>query len=85
LAWLIRARLGGIDGRRVTNALIRIGLASAVMGVALWGLTQLHIGSEFVVTATGIVAGGVVYGGTAWLLRAEELRGIFTLLRKRTP
>ena len=37
LLWVLRRRLGGLDGRRVTSSLVRITLASIIMGLAAWG------------------------------------------------
>ena len=85
LAWLIRGRLGGIEGRRVWRALLRSGLAAAAMGLALFGLLQLPIDSAPLIAAAGIALGAVVYGGAALLLRAEELRGVAHMLRGRKP
>ena len=36
LLWLLRARLGGLDGRRVGSSFMRIGAASIFMGAAAW-------------------------------------------------
>ena len=36
LLWLLARRLGGLDGRRVVQAFVKIAVASAVMGVAAW-------------------------------------------------
>lgn len=36
LLWLLRARLGGLDGRRVALSLLKISLASATMGAAAY-------------------------------------------------
>jgi len=83
LAWLIRKRLNGIEGRRVGNALMRSGLAASAMGLALFGLMRLPIDSALVLGAGGIVVGGMVYGGVALLLRADEPRGVIQLIRRR--
>jgi putative peptidoglycan lipid II flippase len=37
LLWVLRSRLGGIDGRRICVSFARIGMASLVMGLAAWG------------------------------------------------
>jgi putative peptidoglycan lipid II flippase len=37
LLWILRGRLGGLDGRRVTLAFAKISIASVLMGVAAWG------------------------------------------------
>ena len=37
LLWILRRRLGGLDGRRIASSLMRIIVASAIMGIAAWG------------------------------------------------
>ena len=37
LLWVLRKRLGGLDGRRVASSLARITMASLIMGLAAWG------------------------------------------------
>jgi putative peptidoglycan lipid II flippase len=37
LLWVLRRRLGGLDGRRVALATGKIAIASAIMGLAAWG------------------------------------------------
>jgi len=44
LLWVLRSRLGGIDGRRITSSFARIGAASLVMGAAAWA-TDAAIGA----------------------------------------
>ena len=80
LLWLLRTRLGGIDGKRVAVALIKISAAGAIMGaVALWispRITELLPGSGelmravrvAIVIATALVA----LVASARLLRIEE-------------
>jgi putative peptidoglycan lipid II flippase len=36
LLWLLRRRLGGLDGRRIATSLLKIVVASIVMGLAAW-------------------------------------------------
>jgi putative peptidoglycan lipid II flippase len=36
LLWLLRRRLGGLDGRRIATSLLKIVIASIVMGLAAW-------------------------------------------------
>jgi putative peptidoglycan lipid II flippase len=40
LFWLLRGRLEGIDGRRVTIALVKILAASIVMALVAWGIER---------------------------------------------
>jgi peptidoglycan biosynthesis protein MviN/MurJ (putative lipid II flippase) len=40
LFWLLRGRLNGVDGRRVTVALVKILIASIVMAIVAWGIQR---------------------------------------------
>jgi len=42
LLWLLRGRLGGLDGRRISVAILKILAASIVMGIAAW-FTDLEL------------------------------------------
>ncbi len=80
LFWLLRGRLHGVDGRRVTVALAKILIASIVMSVAAWAinheLTILWTGDRAIqrIVRVGLAVGGGL--GTlvvmARLLRLEE-------------
>jgi putative peptidoglycan lipid II flippase len=80
LLWLLRGRLGGIDGRSIATAFVKIAAASAAMAVAVvaaheafslyWpapGFLQRLVG-----VGTAIATGLVVLAFAARLLRIEE-------------
>ena len=80
LLWLLRGRLDGIEGRRVSIALTKIGVASVAMGgaahlIAVWLPAHLP-GGGFVwraVALTAAISGGVlVLMASARLLRIAE-------------
>ncbi|SFR67301.1 putative peptidoglycan lipid II flippase [Agromyces sp. CF514] len=86
-AWLLRRRLGTLDGRRIAIALGRSALAlilPAIAGVALLvalgGLTSggyavsSFVGSLVSMVIIGVVMSGLYFGGL-WLLRSPEFRG----------
>lgn len=93
LLLLLSRRLGGLDGRRVLSALIKITLASLVMGaVAWWVEGRLHdlmpdpaLASRLVRLAGSIAAGVGALALMAAALRLEEftivLRRLVTRLR----
>ena len=92
LLWLLHARLGGLDDRRVLSSLARIALASLVMGmtaIAVNGaLERLWVsGDTFVYQATRllltIASALLVLGLSAHLLRIREFRDALTLVAKR--
>jgi putative peptidoglycan lipid II flippase len=88
LAWQLRARLDGVDGRRMLRSLARITAAAAVPAVlAAWALTRLPDPATLGVAARlGLVAAGGA-GGLALLvvmlrlLRVEELGMVTEVVR----
>ena len=80
LLWLLRRRLGGLDGRRVFVSLGKIGVASALMGVAahlmlLWLAGLTPAGGELakiVRVAGSITVALLVLAASARLLRIQE-------------
>jgi putative peptidoglycan lipid II flippase len=80
LLWLLRGRLGGLDGRRITASLVRIGAASAVMGLAVWATdTALATWSPArsmsvmaLRVASSIVVGLLVLDASARVMHAQE-------------
>lgn len=82
LVWLLRARLGGLEGRRLLAATVKISIASAAMGLAAyltagWLTTVLPGDGEVAKAVRVFGAIGVALltlGGAAQLLRIEEFR-----------
>ena len=80
LLWLLRGRLGGLDGRRVFTSLAKITLASAAMGLAaawtlgwLTGLTPRGGELAKAVRVAGAIAIALlVLAASARLLRIQE-------------
>jgi putative peptidoglycan lipid II flippase len=81
----------GFDISRMTASAMRIAVASAVMGLVVWGTTRAtqHLvdASSIARQALGLVipvaVGGVVYVGAAILLRVEELSFLRSLLTRK--
>ena len=89
---LLRRRLGQLQGGRLFSTVVRIGIASAVMGMAAWGLhawlaAGLLSGDAFVmqVLRVGISIGVamVVLAGAAKVLRVEEFDEAFGRIVRR--
>ncbi|MGH9117538.1 MAG: murein biosynthesis integral membrane protein MurJ [Acidimicrobiales bacterium] len=80
-------RVGGIHGRRLAASLARLTLAAAVMGVAVWVVTRTvggPTGGEAVLQVTvAVVVGVAVYAAALLLLRADEIGGLRSRLRRR--
>ena len=88
LLWLLRKRLGGIDGRSVWGTLLRSTVGAAVMAIVLKLWAQQ--GSLFppalqnlIVAVGGIMLGIVTYCLVSWLLRSEELALVIAMVRSR--
>jgi putative peptidoglycan lipid II flippase len=67
LLWVLRGRLGGIDGRRVAVSLAKIGAASIAMGLAAWA-TDAAIAAWLPSHATAVFALRVVSSITVGLV-----------------
>jgi putative peptidoglycan lipid II flippase len=91
LLWLLRDRIGGIDGRRITIAFLKILIASIAMGLAArfavgW-LEHAVSGSSTIVRAlrvgTAIGIGIAVLVASARLLRIAEFDEAFSRVLRR--
>jgi putative peptidoglycan lipid II flippase len=91
LLWLLHSRLGGLDDRRVLSSLIRILIASLLMGIAaaavdgilrtwLAGDTFTRQAARLLLT---IVSALFVLGLSAHVLRIREFRDAFAMIAKR--
>jgi putative peptidoglycan lipid II flippase len=91
LLWLLRRRLGGLEGRRVLIAFAKIAAASAAMGLAArftayWLATIIppaHFISRALHLGAAIIVGVVVLVAAARLLRLEEFDEAFSRVLKR--
>lgn len=91
LLWLLRRRLHGLDGRRVTTTLLKIGGASAVMAVATVGASRWLEGAvpglgtvpRLVQVFGAIGAGLVTLAAASRVLRIAEFdEAVATVLRR---
>ena len=91
LLWLLRRRLGGLDGRVLGIAVLKISIASAAMGAAAYlsaaWLTQVLPGhGELVRAARVFIPIGIalaVLAASAQLLRIEEFKAATLRVRSR--
>lgn len=88
-ARVLSRRIGGLDGRKVSKAALRICASGMAMGVVTWGVAEI---CDDVVTGTGalaqlvavaipVVAGAASYLGFAAIFKVEELglvKGLFS-------
>lgn len=77
LLWLLRRRLGGLEGRSLLSGAVRMSLAAVVMGAAVAGvLAVVPAGAVWLRALAGTAAGGLVYLLVCWVLRVEEWRTV---------
>jgi len=81
---LMRKRLGGIEGGKITKGLIQAGTAAAAMGLVLtiW-MRIMGRHSPWFVGGGGILVGGVVYVLVILLLRVDEAFTLLNILQSR--
>lgn len=83
LLWLLRGRLGGIEGRWLLTGLGQSALATAGMGAALWLWLALWQDSPALLTGGGGIAlGAAIYLAITALLQMDELRLVRRLLQR---
>ncbi len=86
LLWLLRRRLGGLEGRALLSGTARMTVAALFMsGAIIGGLTLLPAGAVWARALAGTAAGGLVYLLVCWLLRVEELRQMAGMVLRRWP
>ena len=93
LMFLLRRRLSGIEGWRLTLSILRITTASALMGVAAFAADRLlasqlpdgRFTPEILRLAAAIAAGMTVLAVSAHVLRIREFQMAVAALRRRLP
>jgi putative peptidoglycan lipid II flippase len=84
LLFLMRRRLGGLQGRRILAGLGQAGLAALVMGAVVTGwLLLIGDGSFAVLALGGVAVGGAVYGLGLLVLGVSEVRQVLGLVQRR--
>ncbi|MFN2188094.1 MAG: murein biosynthesis integral membrane protein MurJ [Candidatus Promineifilaceae bacterium] len=75
LLWLLRRKMGGIDGRRLFAGLWRMLLAALVMAAVTWfAVEQLSDSAVFWQLVVGGLVGVVIYLASSLLLGVPEIR-----------
>jgi putative peptidoglycan lipid II flippase len=89
LIWILRARLGRLDGRAIVSSYARIALASAFAAGAAFGawyaldaLAGESLGAQILAVGSAVLLGAGVYLGLAALLRIRELQTLLSLRRR---
>ncbi len=84
LLWLLRRKLGGLDGAALLSGFWRILLASLLMAGSMWlVLSRLDVDSMWIQLILGGLTGSVVYLLASWLFRVEEIKQIMRYGRNR--
>jgi len=81
---LIKRKLNGINGKEITETVIKSISASLGMGAAIWFVERLMNPTDpggYVVIA--IIMGVIAYGLLLVLLRSSEIRQVFSLIGTR--
>ena len=85
LLWLLRGKMGGVDGRALAPAVLKMGAASALMGVCLYAFLAYTRGqSIWLVAAGALLVGGGTYLVAALALRAGELMSVTRMVLRRS-
>ena len=88
--FLIRGRLGGIEGRYLATSIAKIAVASALMAAAVWlSSSQIEhwLGTRtlarLVNVGVSISLGATVFGAFTKLLHVQEVDQVWTILARR--
>jgi putative peptidoglycan lipid II flippase len=89
LLWLLRPRLGGLDGPEVLRTAARTAVASALLAAAALGTTRIlgsfidstHFAGAAIEVVLALGVGGIVYLGVCALLGVRELALLGALRR----
>ena len=89
---LFRKRYGRLGASGLAASLVKIGVCAVAMAfISYYGLRAAHFSSaghlmtQVALLAAVILVSTAVYFGLAWLLRCEELREFWQLLRRTEP
>jgi putative peptidoglycan lipid II flippase len=84
LLWLLRQKMGGLNGRSLLDGLWRMGLASILMAGTI-GLTLSWLESSQPIwqVSLGGLIGGLVYGLACWIFRVTEIQRFWQYGRRR--
>ncbi|HYI79309.1 MAG TPA: murein biosynthesis integral membrane protein MurJ [Thermoleophilaceae bacterium] len=88
--WILRGELGGIEGRRLIGAVLRMLAGAAVLGGvaygAWYGLDELlgrSLIAQIVTVGVGVAVGVAAYAVAVWALRVPEAHQVVRLIRSR--
>lgn len=90
-ARVLSGRIGGLGGRELFSSLVRIAGATAIMGLVVFGASELMgnvlVGRDFLSQTAGllvpVITGVIVYLGAAHVLGVKELAMVKGLLARK--
>lgn len=81
---IMRIRLGGLEGSRISSGLFKALLAVTLMGTGIWAWSILAENfASWAFTLGGILIAILIYGAGLVILRTEEISQIFGALKNR--
>jgi putative peptidoglycan lipid II flippase len=90
LFFMLRKKLGRVDGRKILNSVIKISFASAMMGVAGWATTRSDIWRESgrLAEKAGVFSGVFIlcigiYLLMMHLMKSEEMKYLIDMYKER--
>jgi putative peptidoglycan lipid II flippase len=84
LLYLMRHRLGSLEGRNILDGMVKAGIATLVMGLCLWGWLVWSEGlADWLVVGGGLLIGATVFGVMIALLKVSEATLVFGALKRR--
>ena len=84
LLFLMRRRLGGLEGQRILKGTSQAVLATVAMALVVWGWMGLtNERQAWLVGGGGVVIGSLVYGLGVLGLKVPEVQSVINLLRRR--
>jgi putative peptidoglycan lipid II flippase len=84
LLWLLKRKMGRLNGRSLFNSAWRLVGATGVMTAVMWlVLTQLPAASPWVQLIGGSLAGGLTYLLACFLLGVPEMQNVMVYGRRR--
>jgi putative peptidoglycan lipid II flippase len=85
LLWLLRPKLGGVNGRLIWSGLWRMSAAGLLMAAVMVLVMRLVVpGGLWGQVIVGTAVGGTVYLLICWLLKVSELHRLWQMVANRT-
>jgi putative peptidoglycan lipid II flippase len=90
LTVMLRKKIGRMDGRRILTSLLKIVPASIAMGAIGWWISRNPVWDmgrnalfKSELLGAGIVASALFYIAAMWILRSEELKFIWGMVKRK--